>query len=426
MQGRFAWLAGFAVAAWIALGTAVAGAAPLTIAYWNFFTGGDGGRMNALVKGFNDSQDKVRIEATTLQWGVPFYTKLRTAILSGNAPDMFSFHLSRMPDWGAEGLLRPITPEELASVGLKQTDFAQRAWDQAHVGGKLFAVPLDTHTVVMYVNLTLAKQAGLTDASGALKPVTSMADFDADMHAIHDKTGAFGVIFASDSTAADVWRVWYSLLRQQDAQVATGQKAGYVKQGETAVSAMADWVKSGLMMGKIDSTTAPGLFLSGRAGFMLAGDWNRPTLADAQAKHQLTFDYAILPLPKFYQSAAAWADSHSFGMPGKANTVPPEKVAAFLQFVSYVENHALTWAEGGHIPAFLPITQSQGYLTMSPNNEYRTAADEVSYDPDVWYAGVAGPLYQLASRYLNSGATGLLPPDQAMTQFADGVDQINR
>ncbi len=426
MRKLTAVLAALALASWVGLCTTAAWAQPVNLAYWNFFTGGDGGRMNELVKGFNDSQDKIKVEATTLQWGLPFYTKLRTAVLSGNPPDVFSFHLSRMADWGAEGLLRPITQEELASVGLQQADFAPHAWDQAHVDGKLYAVPLDTHMLVLYVNLTLAKRAGLTDAAGALKPITSMADFDADMRAIHDKTGAFGMIFASDATAADVWRVWYSLLRQQDAQVGAGDNAAFEKAGTVALSAMADWVKSGLMMGKIDSTTAPGLFLSGRSGFMLAGDWNRPTLVDAQAKHQLTFDYAILPLPKLYHSAAAWADSHSFAMPGKANTVSPAKLAAVLQFVAYVEKHAMTWAEGGHIPAYLPVTQSTAYLQMYPNNEYRAAADEVSYDPDVWYAGVAGPLYQLAGRYLNSGATGLMPPDQAMTQFSEGVAQTKR
>jgi multiple sugar transport system substrate-binding protein len=425
MQGRIGWVMALAMAAWIGLAGA-ARAAPLTITYWNFFTGGDGGRMNQLVDGFNKSQDKVTIEATTLAWGVPFYTKLRAAVLSGNAPDVFSFHLSRMPDWGPDGLLRPITTEELESVGLKPDDFATHAWQAAHADGKLYAVPLDTHTLVLYVNLTLAKQAGLTDANGQLKPITSMADFVADMHAIQAKTGAFGVDFASDATAADVWRVWYSLLRQQDAQVVADGKDDFVKPGTVALNAMADWVKSGLMVGKLDSATAPGIFLSGRSGFMLAGDWNRPTLADAEAKHQLQFQYAILPLPKFYQTSASWADSHSFGMAGKANQLSPEKLAAVLQFISYVEKHALTWAEGGHIPAYLPVTQSQAYLSMTPNNEYRAAADEVSYDPPVWYAGVAGQLYVLAMRNLNAGMNGQIPVDQAVAQFAHGVDQIKR
>jgi multiple sugar transport system substrate-binding protein len=425
MLQRIAWTAALAAVAWIGVAGA-ADAQPVTLSYWNFFTGGDGGRMNELVQDFNKSQSQVKIEASTLAWGLPFYTKLRTAILSGNGPDVFSFHLSRMPDWGPEGLLRPVTSDELSSVGLKADEFAPHAWDAAHADGKLYAVPLDTHTLVLYVNLTLAKKAGLTDANGALKPINSMADFVADMEAIHAKTGAYGVDFSSDAVAADPWRIWYSLLRQQDAQIVADGKDAFVKPGTVALQAVADWVKKGLMVGKLDSATAPGIFLGGNSGFMLAGDWNRPTLADAEAKHQLQFEYAILPLPKFYQTAASWADSHSFGMPGKANQLAPQKLAAVLQFISFVEKHAITWAEGGHIPAYLPVTQSQAYLSMKPNNEYRAAADEVAYDPQVWYAGVAGPLYVLAMRYLNAGMNGEMTIDQAMTQFAQGVDQIKR
>jgi multiple sugar transport system substrate-binding protein len=416
-----------ALAACFWIGTfGFAKAQQVTISYWNFFTGGDGGRMTELVNNFNKSQDKIKVEAATLQWGVPFYTKTRAAILSGNAPDMFSFHLSKMPDWGSSDLLRPITEQELESVGLKESDFAPHAWDQAHVNGKLYAVPLDTHTLVLYVNLSLAKKAGLLDENGKLKPINSMDDFMADMRAIHSKTGASGVEFGSDATAADPWRVWYTLVKQQNADVVSSSdgKAAFGDAGKVALSTMASWVKEGLMIGKLDQPTAPAVFVSGRSGFLLGGDWNRPTLADAQAKHQLSFDYEIIPVPKFFQAARSWADSHSFAMPGKSNQLSPEKLAAVLQFIAYVEKHALIWAEGGHIPSYLPVTDSSAYKDMVPNNEYAGAAEEVAYDPDIWFAGVAGPLYQLAARYLNSGMNGQMPVDQAISEFARGINQI--
>ncbi len=157
------------------------------------------------------------------------------------------------------------------------------------------------------------------------------------------------------------------------------------------------------MMGKLDPPTAPGLFLGGRSGFLLGGDWNRPTLVDAEAKHQLPFDYEILPLPKFYQAQRSWADSHSFAMPGKGNTLSPEKLAAVLQFIAYVEKHSLEWAEGGHIPAYLPVTNSAAYSALKPNVEYRRAADTSPTILTRGSPGVAGPLYQIAARDLNAG-----------------------
>jgi hypothetical protein len=60
MLQRIAWTAALAAVAWIGVAGA-ADAQPVTLSYWNFFTGGAGGRMNELVQDFNKSQSQVKI-----------------------------------------------------------------------------------------------------------------------------------------------------------------------------------------------------------------------------------------------------------------------------------------------------------------------------------------------------------------------------
>ena len=44
-----------------------------TIVWWDFLSGGDGVRMKALLDEFNkEHAGKVKIDARTLEWGVPF------------------------------------------------------------------------------------------------------------------------------------------------------------------------------------------------------------------------------------------------------------------------------------------------------------------------------------------------------------------
>ena len=51
-----------------------------TIVWWDFLSGGDGIRMKAMLDEFNkEHAGKVQIDATTLEWGVPFYTKVQTS-----------------------------------------------------------------------------------------------------------------------------------------------------------------------------------------------------------------------------------------------------------------------------------------------------------------------------------------------------------
>lgn len=73
-------------------------AAEETIIWWDFLGGGDGVRMNTLIEQFNtEHAGDITIEATTLEWGVPFYTKVQTSAAIGEAPDIMTYHASRIP-----------------------------------------------------------------------------------------------------------------------------------------------------------------------------------------------------------------------------------------------------------------------------------------------------------------------------------------
>ena len=65
---------------------------------------------------FNEDHPDIKINGTTLEWGVPFYTKVRTSVAVGQGPDVMTYHLSRMPLGLSEGVLTPITAEDLATA----------------------------------------------------------------------------------------------------------------------------------------------------------------------------------------------------------------------------------------------------------------------------------------------------------------------
>ena len=75
-------------------GLTLAQAAPVEITYWDFLGGGDGIRMKQIVEEYNKSQQEITVTQTTLTWGEPFYTKVHTAVVSGQTPDVISYHLS--------------------------------------------------------------------------------------------------------------------------------------------------------------------------------------------------------------------------------------------------------------------------------------------------------------------------------------------
>ena len=54
--------------------------------------------MKKLIEDFNaEHAGKIKIDATTLEWGMPFYAKVQTSAAVGEAADVMTYHASRIP-----------------------------------------------------------------------------------------------------------------------------------------------------------------------------------------------------------------------------------------------------------------------------------------------------------------------------------------
>src|SRR3984893_2350456 len=164
--------------------SAIAQAAPTQLTYWDFLGGGDGVRMKKIVEEFNKGKTAIHVNESTLTWGEPFYTKVHTAVVSGETPDVMTYHLSHFSAGITDKDLRPITTEELAQAGLKASDFQKslidRSLELSKTYGKsdqLFGVPLDIHTIVLYYNKTALQKAGLLDADGKPNSLDNIESF---------------------------------------------------------------------------------------------------------------------------------------------------------------------------------------------------------------------------------------------------------
>jgi multiple sugar transport system substrate-binding protein len=385
---------------------------------WTLLSGGDGARMRALVDEFNAAQQAVRVESTTLKWGEPFYTKLITASVVGAGPDLATIHLSRLPNLAGGGVLRPIPPAELAAVGLAGPDFLPRQWTKSQYAGGTYAVPLDQHPLVLYYNKNLAGKAGLLDEHGQLKPIEGMAALTEALRRVKAATGKVGLTMESAQSTYAIWRLWLSLLAQQGLPVVANGRFAYGAAGEATLARIASWFQAGYATPGMDYPASTSQFMGGNAGFMLNGVWEVPELVRGSRAGTLGFEYGIVPLPRLYRDASAWADSHGFALPANGDRpMSAAKARAVLAFVAYVSRHSMGWAEGGHIPAYRAVAESAEALALQPNAQYAAAAHNVVYDPDGWYMGAAGPLEAIASKFLPAPLAGQLTPADALRRF---------
>jgi len=243
--------------------------AQTTVTWWDFLGGGDGVRMKSLIDDFNASHDDIQIEATTLEWGPPYYTKVQTSAAVGESPDIMTYHTSRFP-LGIQGnVLRPISEEELASVGLSTADYPSNLVDAMTFDGQLYGVPLDIHAVIMYYNRDMLAPLGLIGDDGLPNFTNDPAAFSAAMQTIKDAE-KLGLSFATGNDGT-VWRVFYSMIGQQGASFIEGNEVTVGEAGVAALDLMTSWIEGGFAPENTDYPASIALFTSGEAATHING-----------------------------------------------------------------------------------------------------------------------------------------------------------
>lgn len=398
-----------------------------TVTWWDFFGGGDGVRMKQMVADFNEAhKGEIKIDATTLEWGTPFYSKVQTSAAVGEAPDIMTYHASRIPLAVKQGILQEITADDWKTMGLGQSDYAPATWEAVSIDGKQYAVPLDTHPIVLYYNKDLLKKAGVLGEDGKPKGMDSRENFTATLKALK----AAGVKFPLGSVTADgnfMFRTVYSFMGQQDGELMTDGEflvGDSAKKLENSLAVLSEWTKEGLQSTYTDYPATVALFTSGEAAMMINGVWEVPTMTDLKKNGKL-FEWGAVELPVIFNHPSTYADSHTFALPAnKGKDMSPEKRAAVLEVMSWMSKNSLFWATAGHIPAYGPVTNSAEYKAMEPNHTYSSLTANMIFDPKTPLAGIAGPIFDVMSNFFVPTLNGEMEPAKAVEEIKTGLADL--
>jgi len=417
--------AALAATAVIAIGASAS--AKETVVWWDFLGGGDGVRMKKLIEDFNaEHKDTVEIQATTLDWGVPFYSKVQTSAAVGEGPDVMTYHTSRIPLAVGQGLLAEITPDDMKVMGLSEASFAAAPWAAVHVDGKQYAVPFDQHPIVLYYNKDKLAAAGLIGDDGLPTGLNGVDNFAAALKKLQEGGTKYGISTVT-ANGDFAYRTFYSLLCQQDGVAGSDGDwlpGDNLQKMVNAVQVVADWVTNGAAPANTDYPATVALFTTGDAAMMVNGVWEVPTMSDLEKQGKL-FNWGAIELPVFFNHPCTYSDSHAFAIPNNVGKPQaPEKHAAVLEVIKWMEEHSLFWATAGHIPANKAVTDSAEYKAMQPQATYAPLTANMVYDPQSKFAGVASPLFDAAGNSLTPAINGEIDVTTAVTEFRDALNDL--
>jgi multiple sugar transport system substrate-binding protein len=361
----------------------VSGSDTQTLQFWHLLSGGDGVTMSSLLDGVNGAQQAYRMRPTVLAWGTPYYTKLAMAGAGGRAPDVAIMHATRVNGWAPGGLLDDWDIDRLADLGVDKSTFPAPIWEKGFVGDRLFSVALDAHPFVMMFNTDVCDAAGVLDSDGRLNETNSPEEFLDQLRTVSGTAEGHALSYGYLGDGAQMWRLFYGLYAQHGLAIELPLGGEAVIDKDAAVESLT--FMQTLLDGEIaaaqnDYGSAIAEFATGKSGMLFTGVWELRTMQNAG----IAFDATMIPT--LYGTPAVYADSHSFVLPHQANADEAKRELTY-QFVADMLKDSFGWAEAGHIPAFLPVTESPEYADLIPQAHYAEAAEHVVYDPTAWFTG---------------------------------------
>jgi multiple sugar transport system substrate-binding protein len=411
--------AGLAAALGIAATGTPFGGGPKTLAFWHLFGGGDGARLTTMLDELAKEHDDMKVRSLILPWGNPYYTKLSLAAVGGSPPDVAISHATRLAEFAPANLLEPLPADLLDRHGIGPDKFNEAAWKLGTYDGKQYAIPLDTHPFVLYVNTKLAKQAGLLDSGGTLKQLDGPDALLDAFQAVKQKTNTPGIVL--ETRGVTPWRLFLTLYTQLGGKpVVTKGGTDLTLDDAKALKAL-EWMaqpharKAGGQ--DLDYQASVALFGNGSAGFLLNGEWEVTTY---QAQ-KMAFD--MRPVPAIFDSPTTQADSHTFVIPRNAHR-SPERLDTAVEFIARLVKKSLTWTMGGHVPAYKPVFDSAAYRKLQPQSHYAAAASHIVTDPLAWYSGSGSNLEAQAGSAFQPVVTGAAKPQDGLATFKSQLKQL--
>lgn len=392
------------------------------LTYWNLLGGGDGVRMKAMEAVYREENPEVELQASTLTWGNPYYTKLSLATLGAQPPDVAISHLTRVPTLAEAGLLEPFDMADLKRFDMTPDRFVQRAIDGATIDGQLYAIPLDTHPFVMFYNTDVCEKAGLLDESGELQPIEGGEALVEALAKAKEVTGAWGGAMATIADPATAWRMFFTLYSQLGGELLRGTEPEEIFETDTSVEVLnfmrSLTVEEQVMPTDIDYGGAVALFANQRSGFFFQGEWEVSTFLTAEIPFSMT------RIPQIFGSTyAVQADSHTFVVPRRREE-DRHRTDMTLGFIRSMLDQSLTWAEGGHVPTWLPVQETEEYRNLKPQSNYATVAESAVYDPPAWYSGSGSNFENIAGAAIGEVLTGRTEPEAAVRRMQRGISKL--
>jgi multiple sugar transport system substrate-binding protein len=383
---------------------------PVTVTFWNGFTGGNAlDLVPQLIDRFEKEYPDITIAASPMQWD-DLDAKMPLALKAGKGPDLAVAHGEDVATYAAQGLVLP-ADETLKALDYKAEDFPPNLLKAANLNGHQYGIPWSVTPLGLYVNKGVLSSAGLDPNTAP----TDLASTNAALDALKAK-GIQGE-YVSGFRYTDGME-FESLLWQFGGELFSDDLKKSTFNSEAGVKAltyMTDKIKNGYSPENVAEGGPLKAFIASTTAFSWQGVWSS---SDPALK---SVDWTAVPVPQIGEKPAVRTGTTDW-MFMKNKNQDKNKTAAAVTFVKWMEAHSVDWASTGELPAFNDTRNDPALLQKYPIlTSFVNELDYAHYYPAL--PGI-GNVIKLISPGIDEAILGQKTPKQALDDAAVKADQL--
>ncbi|MFH5824172.1 ABC transporter substrate-binding protein [Georgenia sp. AZ-5] len=381
---------------------------PVTIEYWNGFTGGDGPAMRQLVADFNDSQDLITVKMNVVQWA-QYYQRVVAAVHAGQGPDVGAMHVEQLATQAVRQGINPLD-DVVEDLGLSAAEYPTEVWEAGVYDGRRYGIPLDVHSLGSYGNREVLQQAGIT------APPATGEELEAQLTALVG-AGVETPFWMPNRWPAHL--IFYSLVWQFGGEpyAADGTAATFDSDaGVQALTWMTSMAELGFSPQNVALDSQYTAFKNGEGAYTWDGIWQINDLLTTAEN----IDWTLAPIPTIGTEPAVWANSHQLVL-FRSRRPDENRLLASKEFLRYLVDNSAAWAAAGMIPARSEARETQEFRD-SPQAAIAEAIPAMRFLPPVPALGEVQ--VQTLETAVSNAVLGRADPASALSAAAEQATAI--
>lgn len=342
-----------------------------------------------------------------------YFDKLLTALASGSGPDVFKVPATMAFELIQGGVALPV-PSSIYTVAQAKKDFLPWTTQAAIYNGKLYGLPTDVQTVVMFVNDKLYAEAGYTPKDIP----TTWAEFNRQVKRL-TKYDAEGKIDQAGVDTRYKWADYTLWLYQFTHGHVVDQKAGKVLYDGAAGLEAWNEVKTLMVDAKVDSPqfmAGQFKFEQNKAVFYL----NHPVTRGRLASMAPNLKYTIYPVPSPDGKPSTIASSWLYMV--NAQSKHPDLAWKWIKLITSEPAEREWVTKAGDLPALVSLVKDDSLFPTASDKVVQQSLNYVYAPQEVG----GNDVDKIRQTIWDNIVIKHMPVDQAVKQGEETENQLIR